>query len=322
MRIFVTGATGWIGSAVVRELLQSGHEVIGLARSDKSAAALVEVGAKVQRGTLDNIASLRKGAAVADGAIHLAYYHGFSQASISTRTRVLLGGNPRNAVMRFAKSAQAADQRAIETLGTSLGGRHKTLVVAFPTMALSPGRLATEADAADPNSVGGVRAQSEQATLVLTSQGVRTSVVRIAPSVHGPGDHGLVSQLIDIACKKGVSAYVGEGTNRWPAIHRIDAAHLFCLALEKAATGSRLHAVAEEGIPFRDIAYAIGRNLKLPVDSISPEEASSHFGWLGSFVSNDNPVSNALTQEQLNWKPEHVGLLADIEQGHYFQNRT
>lgn len=322
MRIFVTGASGWIGSAVVRELLNAGHEVVGLARSDKSAASLTKAGAMVQRGTIDNLDSLRSGAAAADGAIHLAFFHKFSHASISTRLRILLGGSPRHAPSRFIAAAQAVDQRAIETLATTLKGPDRPLVVAFPTMALTPGRLATEEDAADPNSVGGVRVRSEKAALAMVSHGVRASIVRIPPSVHGPGDKGLVAQLIDIARKKGVSAYVADGTNRWPAVHRLDAAHLFCLAMEKAPAGTVLHAAAEEGVPFCDIASAIGRHLNLPVVSISPEEATSHFGWLGPFVSNDNPVSSELTRKRLGWKPEHVDLLADIEQGHYFQDRT
>lgn len=298
MRVFVTGATGWIGSAVVRELIGSGHQVIGLARSNASSTALREAGAEVQPGDLDDVESLRKGAMASDGVIHLAFHQDFTDIAGSIATNL----------------------RSIETLGTALANPDHSLVVAFATMGLTPGRLATEDAAADPNSVGGIRVPLEEATMAMASRGVRASVVRLAPSVHGLGDHGLVAQLIDIARKRGVSAYVGDGTNRWPAVHRLDAAHLFCLALEKSSAGSRLHAVAEEGVPFRDIASVIGRHLKLPVSSISREAAAAHFGWLGPFVANDNPTSNDLTRERLGWQPVHPGLISDLEEGHYFSS--
>lgn len=320
MNVFVTGASGWIGSAVVKELLQAGHHVVGLARSDAAAKSLIAAGAQAHRGTLEDLESLRRGAAAADGVIHLAYFHEFTQASIATRVRVIAGGSPRGIVSRFMSAAAETDRRAIETLGTALAGPDRPLVVAFGTMGLTPGRLATEDDAADPNSAGGLRSRSEATMLALASRGVRSAIIRIAPSVHGQGDHGFAKTLIDTARSKGISAYVGDGDNRWPAVHRADAALLFRMALEKAPAGSRLHAVGDEGIPFRDIASAIGRHLNLPVVSISHEKAASHFGWLGTFVPVDNPASSALTQERLGWHPVQPGLLADLEEGHYFTN--
>lgn len=299
MKVFVTGATGFIGSAVVSELLEAGHKVVGLARSDKSAAALTAAGAEVHRGALDDLDSLRSGAAAADGVIHLAYIHEFSHASISTRLGIMFGGSPRGIVSRFMAAAAGADRRAIETLGTALAGPDRALVVAFPTMALSPGRLATEKDTPDRRAAGRPRSPSEEAALAMASRGVRASMVRLPPVVHGAGDRGLIPRLIGIARKSGVSAYVGDGHNRWPAVHRLDAAHLFRLALEKGEAGARYHAVAEEGVPILDIANVIGRRLKVQVAAKSPKEVARHFGWLAPFLSADNPVSSALTQELL-----------------------
>ena len=318
MRVFVTGASGWIGSAVVKELLGAGHQVVGLARSDAAAKSLIAAGAKAHRGTIEDLESLRRGAAAADGAIHLAYFHAFTHASIATRARVMLSGSPRGIVSRFMAASVETDRRAIETLGTALAGPDRPLVVAFGTVGLTPGHLATEEDAPDPHSAGGVRSQSEEAMLALASRGVRSAIIRIAPSVHGMGDHGFAKSLIDTARAKGVSAYVGDGSNRWPAVHRLDAAHLFRLALEKAPAGSRLHAVGDEAVPFRDVAEVIGRHLNLPVVSISRDKAASHFGWFGPIVAADNPTSSALTQERLGWHPTQPGLLADLEEGHYF----
>ncbi|MCL6444112.1 MAG: SDR family oxidoreductase [Alicyclobacillus sp.] len=300
MRVFVTGATGFIGSAVVRELLDAGHQVVGLARSDKAAAALTAAGAYVHRGDLDDLDSLRDGATAADGVIHLAFGHDFSDYA----------------------GAVATDFRAVETIGEALKGSGKPFVNSSGTLALtyiSPGRLGTEEDFAEDGSQI-PRMASENATIALAELGVRSSVVRLAPSVHGERKKGFVGTLIDIARDKGVSAYVGDGSNRWSAVHRLDAAHLFCLALEKASAGSRLHGVADEGVPFRDIAGVIGKHLNLPVVSISREEASSHFGWLGVFVSLDNPTSSALTQARLGWRPVHPGLISNLEQGHYFNS--
>ena len=293
MRVFVTGASGHIGSLVAPELLEAGHQVVGLARSDTSAAALSAAGAEVHRGSLDDLDSLRRGAAAADGVIHLAFIHDFSD---------------------YAGAAQT-DRRAIETLGEALAGSNRPFVVTSGTGGLLPGRVVTEEDTPSPR----LPRDSEAAALPFTERGVRTSIVRLAPSVHGPADlHGFVPRLIGIAREKGVSAYVGDGSNRWPAVHELDATHLYRLALEAAPAGSRLHGVGDEGVPFREIAEAIGRHLHLPVASVSQEEAAAYFGWLGALVSLDIPASSALTQERFGWRPAHPGLLADLEAGHYF----
>jgi nucleoside-diphosphate-sugar epimerase len=302
VRVFVTGATGHIGSAVVPELLEAGHEVVGLARSDKSAAALTAAGAEVRRGALDDVESLRGGATAADGAIHLAFMHDFSD---------------------YAR-AGAADLRAVETIGAALDGSGKPFVVTSGTLMLAlaqtPGRLGTEEDAIDLGSTPVPRVASENAAVALRQRGVRSSVVRLAPSVHSSLDHhGFVPSLIAIARDKGVSAFVGDGANRWPAVHTLDAARLFRLALEEAPAGSRLHGVGDEGVPFRDIAGVIARHLNLPVVSIPREEADAHFGFLSAFVSLDNPTSSALTRQRVGWQPTHPGLIADLDQGHYFQ---
>jgi nucleoside-diphosphate-sugar epimerase len=296
MRVFVTGATGFIGSAIVPELIASGHQVVGLARSDRSAAALAAAGAEVHRGDLEDPESLRTGAAAADGVIHCAFIHDFTQLDSSGRT----------------------DLRAVETFGAALEGTGRPLVVTSGTGLLAPGRVATEDDAADPASHAGHRVPSEVATLALAARGVRSSLVRLPPSVHGEGDHGFVPVLIDIARRTGVSGYVGDGSSRWPAVHRLDAARLFRLALEAAPAGSVLHGAAEEGVPTREIAAVIGRHLGVPVTAISPDAAGDHFGWLGAFFAADVPASSALTRERLGWTPEQPGLVADLEAGHYF----
>jgi nucleoside-diphosphate-sugar epimerase len=301
MRVFVTGATGFIGSVVVKELIEAGHHVVGLARSDKAAAALTAAGADVHRGSLDDLDSLHDGAIAADGVIHLAYINDFADAA------------------EYANTG-AVDLRAVETIGAALEGSDKPFVVTSGTMVLTPGRLGTEEDAPDPNSPGFARVASENAAIALAERGVRSSIVRLAPSVHGPGERGFVPMMIGIARDKGVSAYIGDGSNCWPAVHRFDAAHLFRLALESAPAGSRLHGVGDEGVPFRDIAHVIGRHLNLPVVSISREEADAHFGWLAFVASVDNPTSSALTQKRVGWQPVHPGLIADLEQGHYFSS--
>ncbi|GAY77627.1 NAD-dependent epimerase/dehydratase [Sporolactobacillus inulinus] len=261
MRVFVTGATGFIGTAVVRELIEAGHQVIGLARSDKSADTLKVEGAEVHRGSLDDLDSLRSGASAADGVIHLAFKHDFSD---------------------YGK-AISDDLRAVKAMGEVLEGTGKPFVITSGTLMLTyvlpPGQIGTEKDVVD-NSVP--RGEAEKVVIALAERGVRSSLVRLAPSVHGLGDHGFVSSLIGIARDKGVSAYIGDGYNRWPAVHRLDAARLFRLAVEAAPGGSRLHGVTDEGVPFRDIAGVIGRHLNLPVVSISREEADAHFGWLGA----------------------------------------
>ncbi len=298
MRVFVTGATGFIGAAVVQELLGSGHQVLGLARSEAAAQALVAAGAEVQRGSLDDLDSLRRGAAAAEGVIHAAFIHDFSVTDYT--------------------SACATDRRAIETLGAALAGSGRPLVVTSGTMLLASGHLGTEADAADPQAAAGPRVPSEEAALALAKQGVRVSLVRLAPSVHGERDHGFVPALIRLARATGVSAYVGDGRNRWPAVHRRDAAQLFRLALEQGAAGGRYHGVAEEGVPLRAIAEVIGRHLGVPVVSKSPAEAGDHFGWLLFVLGADNPASSTRTQQQLGWHPSQPALLPDLEQGHYF----
>jgi nucleoside-diphosphate-sugar epimerase len=294
MRAFVTGATGFIGSAVVRELIHSGHEVVGLARSDEAAAAVAAAGAGVHRGALGDLESLRSGAAAADGVIHTAYIHDFSQMEMAAQT----------------------DLRAIETLGAALEGSGRPLVITTGTALIKPGHVATEEDPAPPH--GHSRLRAEQTALALAARGVRTSIVRPGASVHGEGDHGFVPVLIDIARTHGVSAYIGDGTNRWPAVHRLDAARLYRLALEKAPAGSVFHAVGDEGVPTRDIAEAIARHLNVPVVSIAPEDAAEHFGWIGAFFALDAPASSTLTQERLGWQPAHPTLIADLEAGHYF----
>ncbi len=314
MRVFVTGATGFIGSAVVQELLGAGHQVLGLARSPAAAQKLANAGAQAHVGSLDDLASLRTGAAAADGVIHLAYIHEFSHAPLSTRLRVLLGGLPGGIAARFIGAIGEADRRAVAALGEALTGSGRPLVVTSGIAALPAGRLTTEDEPGDPRAVAAHRLPSEDAAQALAAQGVRTSVVRLPPTVHGDGDTGFVPRLIGIARKKGVSAYIGEGLNRWSAVHRLDAARLFRLALEQGVAGARYHGVAEEGVPTKEIAALIGRRLHLPVVGMSPQEAGRHFGFLGPLFGTDNPASSALTQERLGWRPTQPGLLADLDQ--------
>ena len=297
MRVFVTGATGFIGSAVVPELIGAGHQVVGFARSDRSADALAAAGAEVQRGSLDDLDSLHRAAAASDGVIHLAFKHDLA-----------FSGN--------FQSAADADLRAIETLGDALSGSERPLVIASGVLGIAPGRVATEQDRSGAEA--GPRAVSALATLALASRGVRSSVLRLAPTVHGEGDQGFVASLIGVARAKGVSGYVGDGSNRWPAVHVLDAAKLFRLALEKAPAGAVLHGVADEGVPVRTLAEVIGQHLGLPVVSISPDDAGKHFGWLAGMIGADAPASSAQTRELLGWQPKRPGLLDDLEQGHYF----
>jgi len=299
MRVFVTGASGFIGTAVVRELRGAGHQVVALARSEESAAVLDANGVEVLRGSLEDLDSLARGAATCDGVIHLAYNHDFVDMV----------------------AAGADDLRAVNAMGDAMAGTDKPLVIASGTLGLvfgfsSPlGRTGIEDDEPD---LAAPRINTERALSDLASRGVRTGSVRLAPTVHGEGDHGFIPRLIGIAREKGVAAYVGDGANRWPAVHRLDAARLFRLALESGPAGSRWHGVGDEGVAFRTITDVIARHLDVPAVSVAAEQAAEHFGFLGLLVQLDNPTSSALTRERLHWSLEHPGLLDDLEQGHYF----
>lgn len=290
MRLFVTGTSGFIGSAVVPDLIAAGHQVIGLARTDASAAALTAVGAEVRRGTVEDVDGLRSGAASSDGVIHLAFNHDFSQHEAAARVEL----------------------RAIETFGDALEGSDRPLVIA------TGGPVGTEQDA--PPASASPRNAGARAALSFAGRGVRSSVVRLAPSVHDRTKRGLVGQLVDIAREKGVSGYLGDGSNRWPAVHRLDAARLFRLAVEKAPAGSVLHGVADEGVTIRAIAEVIGRHANMPVAAVAAEDADAHFGFLARVLGLDMPASNTLTRELLGWQPTHPGLIDDLDNGHFFDS--
>jgi nucleoside-diphosphate-sugar epimerase len=295
MRVFVTGATGFVGSAVVSELLANGHQVLGLARSDASAVALAATGAQVHRGDLEDLDSLRQGAGAADGVIHTGFNHDFS---------------------KFAANCET-DRLAIEALGAALAGSARPLIVTSGTGLLAPGTLVTEDTV--PPAVPFVPRVSEQTAMALAAQGVKASVVRLPPSVHGDGDHGFVPILINIAREKGLSVYTDEGKNQWPAVHRFDAASLYRRVLEKGRAGARYHATAEEGIAFSDIAAAIGRGLNVPVVSKTADEAAEHFGWFAHFAAINNQASSTKTRAELGWQPKERGLIDDLDTGRYFE---
>ncbi len=294
MRVFITGGSGWVGSAVVPELVSAGHQVVALARSDESAAALTAAGAQVRRGGLDDLDTLREGAEACEGVIHLGFKHDFSDMAGAGRTE-------RAALQRFC---------------SALEGTHRPLLFASG-VALPVGRTLTEDD---PNPMAGPdapRGGAEELALGYADRGVRSVALRFAPTVHGEGDNGFISTLVGIARSQGASGYVGDGSNRWPAVHRFDVARLVRLALEKAPAGSRTHAVAEEGIPARTIAEAIGRQLGVPSVSVASDDAAAHFGWIGAFFAMDIPASSAMTRERLGWTPTHPGLVADLDAGFY-----
>jgi nucleoside-diphosphate-sugar epimerase len=294
MRVFMTGASGWIGSAVVPELLGAGHEVVGLARSDASAAAIETLGAQAVRGSLDDPSGLRDAIALSDGVVHLGYNHDFSQMEAAAQT----------------------DRNFVDTVGSVLKDSERPFVVAAGVLGLSSGRVATEDDVPDPTVHP--RSASVAAAISLAQHGVRSSSVRFAPTVHGDGDHGFIATLVAIARANGTSGYIGNGVNCWPAVHRLDAAQLVRLTLERAPAGFSSHAVAETGIPTKVIAEVIGAGLGLPVVSIAPNDAAEHFGWMGRFFGADATASNTITRELLDWTPTHQGLIEDLNAGYYF----
>jgi nucleoside-diphosphate-sugar epimerase len=291
MRVFVTGATGFVGSAVVEDLIEAGHQVLGLARSDAGAEELLRMGAEVHRGDLSDTGSLAAGVWECDGVIHTAYNHDFSQ---------------------FAAAGET-DRRAVEVLDAELAGTNRPLVISSGIGLLTPGKLMTEEDAGDPHSPAAVRIPSEEKAMALASEGVRSSIVRLPLMVHDRTKQGLATRLITLARQTGVSAYIGDGVNRWPAVHRFDAAHLFRLALEKGAAGSRYHAIAEDSVEVREVAEVIGRMLNVPVVAKSPAKAAEHFGFLAYFVGADFQASSTKTKEALGWNPTHPGIIADLE---------
>ena len=324
MRVFVTGAHGFIGRAVVQELQRVGHSVMGLARSSQAENILRHMHVEPRRGDLEDGQVLRKAASESDGVIHLAFMHGLSKASLSKRIYVLCGGAPADIVKRFLTITTEADRYAIDAMAAGLEGSGRPLITTFGTLGLANTGLDRqhpfrEEDRPDPLSPGFGRATTESIVDGWAQRGVRAMIVRLPPTVHGDGDSGFVPQLIAIARKKKCSAYIGEGCNRWPAVHRRDAAALFRLALEKGLPGAHYHGVAEEGVAFRDIAQTIGARLNVPVVSRVREEAARQFGWLGPFVCLNNPTSSRWTREQLGWRPQGPTLTVDIDRDGYFK---
>ena len=295
MNVFVTGASGWIGSAVVPQLLAAGHQVVGLARSDGAAAAVADLGAEVRRGDLDDLDGLRAAAEASDGVVHLGFKHDADFAD-----------------------AGRTERAAVETLGKALEGSDRPFLLASGIALLAPGRVLTERDATPMVGPEAPRGGAEELALSYAERGVRSVILRFALTVHGEGDHGFVPTLVGVARECGTSGYVGAGENRWPAVHRLDAARLVRSALERSPAGSVVHGVAEEGVPTRAIAEAIGRGLGVPVRSVDPDDAAGHFGWIGMFFAVDAPASSALTRERLDWTPTQPGLIEDLDAGSYF----
>ncbi|MGA1838170.1 SDR family oxidoreductase [Herbiconiux sp. 11R-BC] len=295
MRVFVTGASGWIGSAVVPQLLAAGHEVEGLVRTEEKAAALRALGATARLGDLDDLDGLRAGAEASEGVVHLAFKHDFSDMAGAGRT----------------------ERAAVEAMATALEGSDRPFLFASGIAMLAPGRVLTERDASPMVGPDAPRGGGENFALEFVERGVRSVALRFAPTVHGQGDYGFLSVIAAVARQKGVAGYIGDGSNRWPAVNRADAAAAVALALENAPAGTLVHAVGEEGISAKEIAEALGRTLGVPTASIAPEAVAEHFGWIGMFFGVDMPASSVLTQELLGWTPTHPGLLADIEAGYY-----
>ena len=314
MRVFVTGATGWVGSAIVKDLLASGHEVVGMTTTSKGAEKLRALGATSRVGRLHDHDLLRRAAAESDGVIHTAFIHGLANMTLSTRLRLFAGALNGGVVSSFLKILAETESGAIGALGAGLEGSQRPLVVASGVLALPQGRVSNERDghASIPN-----RAFSETAALDFVGRGVRATIVRLAPTVHGAGEHGFIAAIIAAARKKGASAYIGDGANRWPAVHVSDAARLFRLALEKGEAGAKFHGVDEVGIRFRDIASLIAAKLKIPAVGIPAPKAAKHFGMISPFVALDNPVSSEWTRETLGWRPEQAGLLADMDANYF-----
>ncbi|KAF7976656.1 hypothetical protein HWV62_1226 [Athelia sp. TMB] len=296
MRVFITGATGFVGSAVIQELLAHGHTVLGLSRNEANAKVLAAAGADAHPGSLDDLESLRSGAASCDGTIHCGFKHDFANYQAACDT----------------------DRGAIEAIGDAYKGTGKPFIVTSGTLVLKPGTVGTEDDAGVSEGFAALRAPSETLAIGLAGRGVRSMVLRLSPSVHGPGDQGFIAGLIDVARKEGVSAYVGDGAARWPGVYLHDAARLYRLALEKGRAGACYHGVGDEGVPTKEIAEAIGKGLEMPIVSKTPEEAGPAFGFLAFVLTSDNPTSNEKTREELGWRPEGPGLIADIAAGHYF----
>ncbi|GAB2685724.1 SDR family oxidoreductase [Mucilaginibacter koreensis] len=297
MRVFVTGASGFVGSAIVEELLNAGHQVLGLARSDESARKIIAAGAAVHQGSIYDLDSLRSGAAAADAVIHTAFNHDFSKYKENCET----------------------DRKAIEAMGDAITGTSKPMVITSGTALLSLGRPVTEQDKPLADSTIIPRVASEEAAAAITLKGVNVSVVRLPPSVHGEGDHGFVPMLIDIAREKGVAAYIGEGLNNWAGVHRVDAARLYRLIIEQSTSPATYHCVADEAVPFKEITQIIAKHLNMQAVSITPEQATEHFGWLAHFAGIDSPASSQWTQLKLGWEPQQPGLIADIDSVAYFK---